>query len=141
MSQTKTKYIQPLYLNILEKTIGSTLAAFCQNNPLQSWDALLTLYDVLDGEIKEQVKPTIEETKLEINKLANMTIYSPIDIVDRQSKLDRYINVNKHKILQKIMTLLQEKGYLKFNQYRITKETFRNIDEKEATEDAEAEVD
>jgi len=64
----KTKYITPLYDTILDKVIGNVLISFFEGDAGRAWDSLLTLYDVLDEDIKAEVKSLIDEVQMHINK-------------------------------------------------------------------------
>ena len=113
MSVQKTKYITPLYDTILDKTIGNVLVSFFSGNASQSWDSLLTLYDCLDSQIKEEVKDLIREVQVNINKEMSKRGYAQSDILQKQRLLREYVNLKKHVIFEKIMLLLFTKGYLK----------------------------
>ena len=113
MSVQKTKYITPLYDTILDKTIGNVLVSFFSGDASQAWDSLLTLYDVLDKEIKEEVKDLIQEVQVNINKEMSKRGYAQSDILQKQRLLREYVNLKKHVIFEKIIMLLLSRGYLK----------------------------
>jgi hypothetical protein len=108
----KAKYITPLYDTILDKCIGNLLTSFFLNNPEQSWDAILTLYDVLDEDIQKEIKPLIDNAQTEINKRQGKRGYVPTDVLNKQNNLNVYVNRQKHFIFKKIMDLLDQSNYL-----------------------------
>lgn len=113
MSVQKTKYITPLYDTILDKTIGNVLMSFFEGDAGRAWDSLLTLYDVLDSEIKSEVKGLIDEVQMHINKQMARRGYAQSDVLKKQRILQTYVNEKKHELFEKIIMLLLNKGYLK----------------------------
>jgi len=113
MSVQKTKWITPLYDTILDKTIGNVLASFFTGTAAQAWDSLLTLYDVLDDDIKKEVKGLIDEVQTHINKEMAKRGYTNADTLSKQRILRNYINEKKHELLEKIIQLLFKHQYLK----------------------------
>lgn len=113
MSIQKTKYITPLYDTILDKCIGNVLISFFEGDAGRAWDSILTLYDVLDKEIKEEVKGLIDEVQMHINKQMSKRGYAQSDVLQKQRVLREYVNVQKHVLFEKIIVLLLNKGYLK----------------------------
>jgi len=113
MSIKETKYISSLYDTVLDKVLGNTIMAFFYGEPGRCWDALLTLRDVLvDSKIKEEVQKLIDSVQMEINKQMSKRGYAQSDVLQKQRILRNYVNEQKHKIFDRIMTLLSENGYL-----------------------------
>jgi len=113
VSASNRKYITPVYDTILDKTIGNVIMSFFTGNPSQTWDSLLTLYDILPDDIQENCKALIDQVEIHITIESHKRGYAQTDSLFRRMALASYVEKHKHELFGKIMALLSSAGYLK----------------------------
>jgi hypothetical protein len=134
MSAGPDKQITNLYDLILDRSIGFVLQAFTTGSASQAWDALLTLYDVLDENIKDECKGLIDEVETHITIELRKRGYAQSDSLFRRMYLENYVSKYKHVLFDKIIRLLKKHGYLQKTWLPIDKKDFEGLEGEEKRE-------
>ncbi len=128
------KYITSLYDTLLDRAIGNVLMAFATGSASQAWDSLLTLYDVLDDNIKDECKSVIDEVETHVSIKLRERGYAASDELFKRMALESYVNRYKHVLLDKIIRLLKKHGYLQKTWTPIDKKDFEGLEGEEKRE-------
>lgn len=131
MSRDGRVWITPIYQQVLGKALGYVVVRLSENDPVQAWDSLKTLFYTSPLEVKKECRQFLNEISEQVQTLSiPSSLRNAGKAIQTENKLRRFLHQKNHQLFEKLVASLIKHGYLETKWSRVKTEDFRTLEEQ-----------